>query len=38
MFEGVEEYSCKQFTERKEHQKVVQKGDGPLVNHQTDSF
>ena len=38
MFEGVEEYSCKQFTERTEHQQVVQKGDGPLVNHQTDSF
>ncbi|CAI8039151.1 DNA-directed RNA polymerase I subunit RPA12 [Geodia barretti] len=33
LFEGVEEYSCKQFTERKEHQKVVQKGDGPLVEH-----
>ena len=32
MFEGVEEYSFKRFTERKEHQKVVQKGDGPLVN------
>ena len=32
VFEGVVEYSFKQFTERKENQKVVKKGDGPLVN------
>lgn len=33
VYEGVEEYSCKYFAERKERQKLVKKGDGPLVNH-----
>ena len=33
MYEGVEEYSCKYFAERKERQKLVEKGDGPLVRH-----
>lgn len=35
VYEGVEEYSFKRFSERKERQKLVQKGDGPLVESQT---
>lgn len=38
VFEGVEEYSFKQFTERKERQNVVQKGDGPLVKKKNSLF
>lgn len=34
VYEGVEEYSFKRFSERKERQKLVQKGDGPLVESQ----
>ena len=33
VYEGVEEYSCKYFAERKERQRLVEKGDGPLVGH-----
>lgn len=31
VYEGVEEYSFKRFSERKERQKLFQKGDGPMV-------
>ena len=31
VYEGVVEYSFKRFAERKEHQKLAEKGDGPLV-------